>query len=203
MADYATITQIKDHLVDSGITGSSYDAVLTALAGRVSRMIDKTTKRAPNAYKVESDVTRTFDGSGESMLYIDELAAPPTSVSVAESGDLTDYTTWDSTDYHLWPRNALQWGIPYVRLDIDGLNGTKQVWYRYPLSVKIVGKFGYSETVPLPIEEATIIQCVRLLKRGQQGFLDLSSMDSLGQLRFRRLDPDVLEIIEHYIRGVI
>jgi hypothetical protein len=204
MADYATLTQVKAHLSD-GITAgdTQYDAILSALITRVSRSIDKFTKRAPDAYKVESDATRYFSGSGSGTIFIDELATDPTSVAVAESGDITDYTTWASTDYILAPYNASQWGRPYTMLEIDLLYGTKATWYKYPKAVKIVGKFGYSETVPPEIEEATIIQTARLWKRGQQGFVDLSSMVELGQLQIRKLDPDVSEILLHFIRGVI
>ena len=61
----------------------------------------------------------------------------------------------------LWPYNALDNGEPYTRLVIDNLNGSKSVWYEYPKSVKIVGKFGYSAAPPDDVVQATIIQAAR------------------------------------------
>ena len=178
--------------------GSTYDTILGLFATRGSRAIDRYTNRKPGAFYVSADVTRYFDGSGGTELWIGELAAAPTTVQVAETGVLTTLTTWASTDYLLHPYNALDDGEPYRRLDIDVANGTKTCWYAFPKAVKIVGKFGYSATVPDDVKQAAIIQAVRWFKRGQQAFSDTGAIVELGQLTYTKaLDPDVALLIDH------
>jgi hypothetical protein len=210
MADYATVTQVKAHAPEMVGTSTTYDAILTSLVTRASRAIDTFTLRAPDAYKVASTSTRYFDGSGCAQLWVDEMAAAPTAVSVAESGVIDDsggtggtYTAWSASDYLLWPYNAPDWRQPYLRIDIDGLNGTKATWYRYRKAIKITAKFGFSETVPPEIEEATIIQTTRWFMRGKQGFMDESAFDIVGQLSVLRLDPDIVQMVRHFMRAVI
>ena len=203
--DYCTAAEIKAAMPD-GNWGTSYDTLLSILAARASRTIDRYTVRKPGAYKVDADVTRYYDGSGTIQQLIEELAAAPTSVAVAEGGDIKTpiYITWASTDYMLWPYNALDNGEPYTRLDIDDLNGSKSVWYRYPKAVKIVGKFGYSAAPPDDVVQATIIQTARWFKRGQQAFQDTGAITELGQLTYTKaLDPDVALTIDHLRRIIV
>lgn len=195
--DYCTTTEIKAIMPDTTF-GSGYDAALEALAKRASRAIDRYTNRKPGAFYVDADVTRYFDGSGKTELWIGELAAAPTTVQVAETGDLASLTSWASTDYLCWPYNALDDGQPYQRLDIDTLNGTKSTWHGFPKAIKIAGKFGYSATVPHDVKQAAIIQAFRWFRRGQQAFSDTGAIVELGQLTYTKaLDPDVALMIEH------
>jgi hypothetical protein len=125
-------------------------------------------------------------------------------VSVAETGDVDssagtggDYTTWATSDFLLWPYNALAEGRPFQRLDIDQLNGSKSTWYSFPKAVKIVGKFGWATAVPDDIKQVAIIQAVRLFKRGQQAFQDVGGITELGQLQFvQKLDPDLSALFD-------
>lgn len=195
--DYCTATEIKAVMPDVS-WGSTYDAVLEALAKRASRAIDRYVNRKPGAFYVSADVTRYFTGDGSTLLQIGELAAAPTTVQVAETGVLTTLTTWESTDYLCWPYNALDDGQPYTRLDIDIYNGTKSTWYAYPKAIKIAGKFGYSATVPDDVKQTAIIQTVRWFKRGQQAYSDTGAIVELGQLTYTKaLDPDVALLIDH------
>lgn len=208
--DYCTAAEIKAVMPD-GNWGSSYDTLLATLATRASRAIDRFTGRKPGAFKVDADVTQYFDGSDGPELWIGELAAAPTSVSVAEGGVVDsaagtggNYTAWAATDYLLWPYNALDEGQPYVRLDVDIHNGSKAFWHAYPKAVKIVGKFGYATSTPSDIAQAAIIQAARWFKRGQQAFRDTGAIVELGQLTYTRaLDPDVAAMIEHLRRVAI
>ena len=198
--DYCTVAEIKSALPDAN-WGSDYDTLLTALVTRASRAIDRFTGREPGAYYVDTDTTRYFDGSGLRELWVGELAAAPTSVAVTEAGDLDDYTAWASTDYLLWPYNVAAEGRPYLRLDVDQLNGTKSIWYKFPKSVKIIGKFGYSTSTPDEVKQGTIIQAVRWFKRGQQAYQDVGAIFELGQLHYvKGLDPDVEQMVMHLRR---
>lgn len=204
---------------------TDYDTLLGILATRASRVIDKWTGRSPGSYYVTTDATFYYDGpnSGRSgnlvyayderlgggsfpnsQLWIDELAAVPTSVSMSLNGDLTSYTAMAATDYICWPYNALEDGIPYTRLDLDILYGTHKIWYSFRKGIKIVGKFGYSTSIPDDIKQATIIQAARWFKRGQQGFQDAGAIAELGQLRYvKGLDPDIEMMLMHYRRITI
>lgn len=172
---------------------------MDALALRASRLIDKVCKAEDGFFYANTDQTRYFDGSGCLEQLVDSLAGAPTKVEVAETGIVDDasdtggtYTTWASRDYRCWPYNAIKQGRPYLRLDLDILNGSKATWWSFPKSVKITGPFGYSTTVPDLIKQATITQVARWWKRGQQAFQDAGAIVELGQLRFvKQLDPDV------------
>lgn len=192
-ADYCTIQEIKDTLVDTDLE-DDYDDVLERMITDASSLIDSLLKREPGAFYVTADTTRYFSGSG-TQLWIGELAAAPTTVSVAETGTTT-YTAWAATDYICWPWNALAEGMPYQRLDIDSYNGSQSSWYGYPKAVKIVGKFGFSATIPSEIKEAAIVQVIRWWKRAAQAYQDAGAIIELGQMRYvRKLDPDVETII--------
>lgn len=197
--DYCTVDDIKETLADTA-WDASYDRLISRLITASSRALDRITGRDTGAFFAAIDSTRYFDGSGGREQWIDELAAVPTSVSVAEAGDLNDYTLWVATDYLCWPYN----GPPFQRLDIDQLNGTKSLWFRYPKSVRVAGKFGYSTEPPDDVRMATIIQAVRWFKRGQQAFRDVGAIPDLGQLMYTKaLDPDVGELVKHLRRVTI
>src|SRR5574341_150455 len=202
--DYTTLASVKALMPDTA-WGTSYDTVLGTLITRASRIIDGLLGREPGSFAVGSDVTKYFDGSGCLEQWIGELAALPTSVSVAETGVVDDaagsngtYTLWANRDYRPWPYNNLAEGKPILRLDIDLLSGAKQIWYSFPKAVKVVGKFGFATTsnTPSEIVQAAEIQTVRWFKRAQQTFQDAGAIVELGQLRYvKKLDPDVENVL--------
>ena len=201
--DYCTADEVKAAMPD-GNWGATYDALLALLAARASRAIDRFTKREPGAYYVSADTTRYFTADSEVDLYIGELAAAPTTVSIAEAGDLTDLTALVATDYFMTPPNALLEGLPYNFIQLDNLNGDYWYWPTFQKSVVIVGKFGYAAAIPDDVKQTSIIQCARWFKRGQQGFSDTGSIVELGQLRYTRtMDPDVEEMVAHLKRVTI
>lgn len=189
--DYCYVQDIKDNLPDITVD-TTYELMFNTLITRASRAIDTHLKREPGAFAVIADSTRYFTGSGDDKLWVGEMAAAPTSIAVAEAGVLTTLTTWAATDYYCWPYNALAEGMPYLRLDVDTINGTKYTWYDYPKAVRVIGKFGFSASAPAEIVQATIIQVMRWFKRGQQAYQDTGAIVELAQLRYtRKLDPDV------------
>ena len=202
-AAYVTATDVKNAMPD-GNWSTSYDTLISILIGRACRLIDKYCGKKPGAFYVGADVTRYFDGSGTDLLKIGELAAAPTSVGLSFNGGVqaADYTALVATDYILQPYNAPDEGAPYTEIHRDKLNSTYSVWYAYPKSVKIVGPFGYSQTVPSDIEQAAIVQTSKWFKRGQQGFADTGAIAELGILTYtKKLDPEVELILSHYRGG--
>ena len=196
-ADYCTAAEVKAAMPD-GNWGATYDALIALLAARASRAIDRYTKREPGAYAVAADSTRYFTSEGDTSLYIGELAAAPTTVSIAEAGDITDLTALAATDYILEPYNALAEGLPYNFIKLDSLNGDWAYWPGFQKSIVIVGKFGYSAAVQDDVKQCSIIQCARWFKRGQQGFVDTGAIVELGQLTYvKAMDPDILLMVDH------
>jgi hypothetical protein len=204
---YATLAEVKDLLGTDVSLGSTYDALLTTLLSRASRLIDDLVKRWPGYFAADTDEARYFDGSGCSEQWVDELAAAPTSIYVAETGQVDNasgsggvYTDYTAEAWFLWPDNAQRLGIPYRRIDLDILNGNKSSFYRFRRGVKVVGKFGYSVTPPADIKQAALIQAVRWFKRGQQAYQDTGAIVELGRLTYTKaLDPEIQTVISHYV----
>lgn len=199
---YMTLDELKAKFPSNKLN-IDYDALLTGIIETASREIDTFTKREPGAFYVDADSTRYFNGNNAVELWIDEIAAVPTTVAVAEAG-ITDnasgsggsYTTWSVNDFYMWPDNALQKGMPYMKIIIDQQNGTKSQWYGFRRGVKITGKFGFATTIPSEIAKATTIQAVRYFKRIQQAFADTGAITELGQLTYvKDLDPEVRNIL--------
>lgn len=202
MTSYVTADEVRAQMPDVEWS-VAYHATLTALITRASRLIDRATGREDGAYASDTATVRYFDGSGQREQWLPEMAAAPTAVAVDEGG-AGMYTTWASTDYFTWPYNAADEGKPYVRLDVDQLNGDKSHWYRFPRSVKVTAKWGYSTAAPDDVKQAVIIQVIRYFKRAQQAYQDTGAIVELGQLRYvNKLDPDVALLVDHYRRVAI
>lgn len=207
--DYATAAEFREHVPDFGLD-ATYDTLVGKLLTRASRLIDLYTRRHPGAYKTDADEIRYFNGSKTILLDIDELAALPTSIAVAEGGIVDtdagtggEYTTWATTDYWMVDPNALKYGIPFNGVKINLMTGTKASWYNYFRGVKITGKFGYSVATPPIIQEATLVQVGRWFKRGQAGFSEVAGSTQFGELRYKELDPEVKAIVQALERLVI
>lgn len=203
MTAYLTTAELMDEMPDTDWSGK-YEPLLEGLILRASRLIDRITGREEGAYMVEEATVRYFDGSGCGFQWVDEMAEAPTTVAVSETGSVTSYTSWASSDYMLWPYNAAAQGRPYTRIDVDQLNGGHALFYRFPKSVKVTAKWGYSTAVPEDVQQAVIVQTVRWFKRGQQAFQDAGAIFELGQLRYvKQIDPDVAVIVEHLRRVTV
>jgi hypothetical protein len=172
--------------------GTKYDPVFDMVVEGASRDIDEFLGREAGSFAAPVATARTFTGSGTLELWVPEMAEAPIEVAVAESGDLTNYTIWSATDYHLWPYNAGDKGEPYTKLEIDQINGTKYLWYSYPKSVRITARWGYSLEPPATVVKACIIQAIRAFKRAQQSYQDTGAVIELRQLQYvKGLDPEV------------
>lgn len=202
---YTTVTAVKA-LLDSNQAsrfGTTYDSIFSSMIATASREIDAHLKRKPGAFAVSVATTRYFKGSGSLQQWVGEITAVPTTVSVAESGLVDNangtggtYTAYTANDYLCWPPNALEEGMPYRRLDLNTLIGTKSIWQPYPNGVKVLATFGFSTTAPEEIVKATSIQALRYWKRASQAFADVGAIPELQQLRYvKKLDPDVEQII--------
>ena len=195
--DYVTVAEIKAGMPDTD-WGNSYDAFLKILATGVGRLLDRHLGLDPGSLLVDTDETRYYDGTGTSRQWIDPIAAVPTTVSMDLTGDQVTYTVISSSDYEMWPKNALQLGEPFYRMDMKLLaNPTYYLWYSYPNSIKVTGKFGFYTEVPGYVKQVATMQAIRWFKRAQQGFQDVGAIRELGQLQYvKGIDPDLQNFLD-------
>lgn len=202
---YSTIGSVKALMPDN-VWSTKYDALLTELLLRASRLVDSILRRKPGAFAVANNETYYFNGSGGRVLMIGELAATPALVAVSlngvvdnNSGAGGNYVQLSESDYFCTPYNRLEEGKPFLSLEINRLSSAVQVWPRLTKSVKVTGRFGFStsQNTPDEIKQAVEIQTVRWWKRGQQAFQDAGAISELGQLRYvKNLDPDIVQILK-------
>lgn len=204
---YTDLASVK-LLFPSNEFGAKYDPLFEHVIETASRKIDMHLKRKPGAFFVSSDTTRYFNGNGKAELWFrglnPELAAVPTTVACAESGQVDSmagsggtYTTWVAADYYLEPENALEDGLPFLKMLINLQTGNKSYFPPYPRAVKITGRWGFSTTVPLEIQQATEIMAVRFFKRAQQAFADAGAVNEFVKMQYvKDFDPDVLPILK-------
>lgn len=205
MAGYVSASEIRSVMPDAA-WGTAYDAALETLAERASRLVDRYLHRAPGAFAAATDTTRSYVGTGELAVWIDELAAAPTSVEIERLAQSGVYDEVDSDNYSMWPENALEEGMPYTRINMNLYSSTILFWPATTQKIRIVGKFGFSTTAPEEIKQAVTIQTVRWLKRGQNSFADSAAVPELQMIRHTsRLDPEVEEILSlpHLQRVVV
>jgi hypothetical protein len=185
-ADYLTLAALKATLSMSGETYA--DADLTVAITAASRAIDEYTGRF--FYKDSSDATRKYTPVAGDYLYIDDLSAAPTSVTVNGTALVLN------TDYSLGDANALLDGWPYQCLR------SLAVSTLFPVndvdSVVVVGKFGWP-AVPSQIVAATSSQAARLMRRmreGAQGLVGYGFDGGGGSLPV--VDPDLKLMLSPY-----
>lgn len=204
--DYCTAAEMRAMLPNDSFssTAPEYDTFMGTLATRASRAIDKSLGREPGAFYVSADTTRYFDGNGKTELYVGEIAAAPTSVSISTDGSVSSYTALDAADYYCYPYNALAMAEPYTVLVLDTVNGDYADWGSYRKGVQVVAKFGYSTSIPDIVKQATLIQALRWFKRSQQAYQDTGAVTELQQLKYvQKVDPDIGAVIEHLRRFAV
>lgn len=184
---YATVEDLKQSL---GITDSSDDTMLDAILAAVSRQIDQYTNRRFYA----TTETRFYTARRVSDVIIDDCLSITTLATDAD-GDRVYEKTWSATDFDLYPYNA----TPYTRVE-----ATVKGAYLFPVNiakgVKIIGSFGYSATVPEPVNRACLIQAARLYKRKDALFGVMGSAEMGQLLVIPKMDPDVKLLLSGYIK---
>ena len=193
---YCTLSEVRLQLGYTNATDTANDAAIEKTIEAASRMIDNWCGRV--FYESASDETRYYTPDHYGRIFTDDIRSI-TSIATDGNGDRTYVTTWAATDYDLMP-SALP---PYTWIE-TAPGGD----YSFPLSrmsVKIVGKFGYSETgsPPKPIVEACLIQSIRLFKRTKDAPFGIAGASDMGQaIMIAKFDPDVEMLLTPYRRLV-
>lgn len=119
--------------------------------------------------------TTFIAGEEETRYYTAESA---THVSIDDSIEITSVRTdttgngvydriWTPADYYLLPFNALAKRQPYREIVSKNWQYLFPTW---PGAVEVTGRFGYSETPPAAIVQATLLIAQRLYKRREAIF---------------------------------
>lgn len=225
--DYVTLAEFKAALPDgsggSSQWGSAYDSLLNSLIKRASRKFDDATSRDWGAYAATDSQQRFYDapgitassaqgfydnrlgggmyGSGHhTRLWIDEITAAPTDVSVTMDGNLANFTALATTDYILGPYNALAKGYPYEWIELDVLYGKHSTWYGFRKGVRVTAVWGYSGVALDPVKQGIIDQVAHWLQRGRDQYQDEAVILDPGQKVYHVYTSDFNELADMYRR---
>jgi hypothetical protein len=187
---YCTLNQVKASLrIPASDTVD--DALLTLAINAASRDIDQATERQ----FFSASATRIYTPRDSYITDIDDLVSLTTLKTSTAADGIFD-TTWAATDYQLEPLNGIAGGMA---VPFDSIRAVGN--FTYPISggeatVQVTGVFGFA-TVPVAIEQATVLLASRIFKRndspgGVMGFGDI------GVVRVSRIDPDIDRLIMPY-----
>jgi hypothetical protein len=200
---YATLEEFKQWATSRGETASTAaddDAVIEDIIEQTSRYIDGKANR--RFYADTSDVTRTYTPEDETLVFIDDLSATPTTLKVDYTADRTYATTVASTDYDLLPENAAANGQPYTMVEMRW--SATDYFPDERKGVQIVGKWGYP-AVPAGIKNACLMIALNVYqgRRGQTNNAGMISVTAAGVVIRPSDVPDLAEQLIAMHRRVI
>lgn len=191
---YCLLTELKapERL---NIAVTTYDASIEGVIEAISRAIDNHCGR--RFYLDASDATRYFTAELGDELYPGDLVSV-TTLATDDDGNRVYETVWVTTDFDLWPSNAVLDGEPYLTIQT-----TPQGNNTFPVGmkrgVKIIGKWGWP-AVPKPVKEACILWSMRTYERYKTP-LGVGATTALGEMQVKvpPPDPDVMMLLARYV----
>lgn len=191
---YCTVTELRDHLGDSG---AKLDADLLERAiNATSRAIDDYTGR--RFWQDSTVQTKTYKVWHPYIAWVDDISTTTGLIIKTDgTGDYSWSSTWLVTDYDLEPDDADGVARPWWRVVAIGTQ-------TFPVSprrrtLQVTAKFGWS-AIPDQINEATILKAASLFKR-KDAVLGVVSFADFGPMRISRKDHDVVELIGNFVRS--
>lgn len=185
---YATLADVKRNL---SITDSVDDALLELCITSASRAIDNMTERT----FFQTTATRVFIPDDSFFCPIDDLYTL-TTLKTADDADQEYDITWGVKDRQLEPLNGTingtEWPYTAIRAVGDYLFPT----VGSEATVQVTGVFGWP-SVPIAIEQATILQAARYFKRSDSP-MGVAGFDAMGVVRLSNVDPDIYTLLEPY-----
>lgn len=192
---YTTLGLVKESLISGGEVKATRDSLLQQKIASASRSIDAHTggrqfwlddTASARVYNARGRTVATWEGE---LLLVDDIGSL-TGLTVEAGSDTsgwTDITSQVDTN----PPEALA-----KRAPVTSLLHRSGRWLSGP-RIRVTARWGWPE-VPQVVQEATLIQALRLYKRkdSPEGVLGSSEW---GQIRVSRLDPDVAKLVEHLV----
>lgn len=153
------------------IKSDGSDVSLSMIIDAASELVDKFCRVPTGGFCVTQDETKYYDMCD---LRGNKLILDTPFISVTS---LTDGSgrTFQVGNYRLWP-----WNFTPKR-EIHLLSSYAWSWTTDG-RITVVGKFGYSETVPPAIREATAVYSAWMFKRWQAALQDATANAELGQV---------------------
>jgi hypothetical protein len=179
MTAYCTPGDVRD-AARLDIASTSMDAGITQLIAAVSQRLDQLHNLPAGGFAVAADTTRYYgyDAIHRGRLHLD---APCLSVTTLTNGDTVIIP---SNAYRLHPRNEPR------KHTIELVSSAGYAWGFYDDGeIIVVGKFGYSLTVPDNVAEACAMWAGWLLKRYQSALQDATANQEMGQLVYSESIP--------------
>lgn len=204
---YATLDDLREQLSDLQRKALSERMLIRAL-NAASRAVDNWTGRWFYTSGVsETRLVKVPADCGYDDLWLPFDIATSTGLAIAtdDAGDGSYSTTFDATDYRLWPYDANQAGSPYgawwklentgrLRFDVRGARGVLPLQITAPLG------FGWS-FIPDPVEQATLLKAAQLFKRKDSPY-GVEQFGDIAAVTITRKDGDVVELLAPYVRDV-
>lgn len=183
--DYVTASDLKSYV---GITDTDDDVEIAFAITAASRAIDRFANRQFGL--VTSPQARVYTARWDSrrLKYVVDIDDLMTTVGFTV---LTDASV---IDYSLQPSNADLNGRPWTSLILNQ-GGTLDAD-----GVSVTARFGWT-TVPVAVQQATLLQASRLFKRKDAPFGVAGSPEMGSELRLlAKVDPDVAVVLGPYQR---
>lgn len=180
---YATAAEYKARV---GKTGSDEDAEIDAQLEAVSRLVERELGESRDRPRIfnQSTATRRLDGSGEAVLFVDDLVTV-TTIEVDTSLDASWATSFDLSENWVLarPLDYSEKGLPITAIELLAAgNSTLATWPDAPGCVRITGVWGWP-AVPPAITEAVVMITRHLRDLEESGFtLTLSNLDAGVQM---------------------
>jgi hypothetical protein len=185
---YASLATFKNFVRTES---TDEDELLSMALYAASRAIDRHTNRtfSPTIATAEARYFSAFNG----ILTIDDLA-DDTDLLVEYDG-LRDHTySTTVTEYFLAPQGAPTGGKPYTYLTLRAPYSTSNGAFR------VTGLWGW-DSIPIGIQQATLLQASRIWARRNSPFGVAGSPDLGNELRLlAKLDPDVEQMVGDWRR---
>ena len=197
MADYTTLSDVKGQLVETSLT-SDYDTQLSAFIVTASRLIDGYLGVHDGYFAPSTDaVVRYYDGNNSDVIKIDNFTSV-TALGVAESGGVqsSDYVSWSSSDYFVYPYNAAARGKPYTSIVVDIENGEKTHFPAYRKAVKVTAIFGDYYTVHPLVAQACNTQVVQWFMRAKNAWQNTGANEGMLTDTGGKLSEDVKAMLQ-------
>lgn len=190
MNNYASVDDLK---ATSNIAEKNMDGRIQQALDAAAAVIDRFCGRPDGFVAPQIAVAREFGGNDCDYLYFDSECVAVSQVEIrAGAGG-----TWTILAASAWQAFAGDYMRPGFRTPYDGVLLTSTVQnvftsYRVP-TVRITARWGYADTCPPPVAEATIAQATRWFKRGQSAYADATAGENTGGVLLYRkaLDPDI------------
>lgn len=195
MADYTTAAIVKGAI---GITNTTQDGNIGLAITAASRLIDKHCGRT-FAVAGTTTTSRIYAADSATLCTIDDVASTTGIVVETRSTVSDSWVAVSAGAIQLEPlngmRNGLSWPYTMVRL------ATGNIFPKLGKDalVRVTAAFGWAD-VPSEIQQACLIQAMRLLKRAESP-MGVLGMTDVGVVTVSRgLDSDVAILLDDYVR---